>query len=457
MGLSSGYKCYADEKREIEDNCYSASGIGDGAYLYQDEHVHSYATIARNGVNIPQTYILDIKDSKDKVFYAWKQTQGEQAIKDETAYILGDMLMDPNASYFPAGRKIHNGVNGNKFGMKTGSTNDSRDGWMMGFSTHYAVGVWVGHYTSEYEMNGFMENLTQPIWLPFMTFANKNLPAEERPRPAGIQVLPAFVVQNRFSSGGGEVAPSRSTDLFPSWYQGNKNKTNQKRTIDIVSNKIATDCTPSLARQELTSGSADFFSSDTIINGGAAGATATDDVHKCDDVKPTITLIDPTILGGGQYHLSASVAGGTWPLTGEKGKGQVVFKIDGQVIKSFDADPAISTYQFDYTSTFDGTKTIVAQVIDSVLYDATDQREVALINAASGFSTTYNGTTGKMTWSSVAPGPYKLRYTKKNASQKTISNANSPFDVNNLTPGDYTAYIEASDGTITNTVSFTVL
>jgi membrane peptidoglycan carboxypeptidase len=58
------------------------------------------------------------------------------------------MLEDPNASYFPAGRKPHR-YNGWKFAMKTGTTNDAKDGWMMGFSAKYAAGVWVGYHTGQ--------------------------------------------------------------------------------------------------------------------------------------------------------------------------------------------------------------------------------------------------------------------------------------------------------------------
>jgi len=51
------------------------------------------------------------------------------------------MMSDPNASYFPASRKPHRYTNSQgtwKFAMKTGTTNDGKDGWMMGFSTQYA-------------------------------------------------------------------------------------------------------------------------------------------------------------------------------------------------------------------------------------------------------------------------------------------------------------------------------
>ncbi len=54
--------------------------------------------------------------------------------------------------------------------------------------------------------------------------------------------------------------PSPATDLFPSWYK--RSTGNTRQTIDIVSNKLATDCTPPRARKEATNASANAFSSD---------------------------------------------------------------------------------------------------------------------------------------------------------------------------------------------------
>ena len=80
---------------------------------------------------------------------------------EEAAYIISDIMSDPRASYMS--RKNHD-YKGWDFSLKTGTTNDNKDGWMMGFSTKYAAGVWVGYHTRQKVMAGPMENMTQPIW-----------------------------------------------------------------------------------------------------------------------------------------------------------------------------------------------------------------------------------------------------------------------------------------------------
>ena len=376
LGLKSGYKCYSDEILSKESECYASSAIGDGAYLRLDEHVHGYATLSRNGRWIPQTYILKIEGSDGKKRYEWKASKGNQVVRDEAAYIVADMLSDPKASYMS--NKIHN-YKGHKFSVKTGTTNDSKDGWMMGFSTQYAAGVWVGYHTRRIEMRGFMENMTSPIWNGFMKRAHDNIQPEERSRPAGLQTLPAYIVRSHV--GVGSVEPSPEKDLFPSWYKNTNKQSTAKKTIDIVSNKLATDCTPERARKENTDSSADTFSTDKFVGTGGANTSENDDIHKCDDSKPTITL---TVSSNGDgYDLSVSASKGTHPLSSEKFKGQIILSLDGQTIPGgeyslTESDTATRTYS-NYKPATSGTLT--ATIVDSVLYATADSKAV---NASSG-------------------------------------------------------------------------
>lgn len=376
LGLKSGYKCYRPGTVELtaenEVECFGSSAIGDGASLKMDEHVHGFASLSRNGRNIPQSYILKIEDSAGKTVDEWKPENGEQVIRDEAAYIVSDMLSDPNASYFPFGRKPHR-FQGNqgewKFAMKTGTTNDAKDGWMMGYSTKYAAGVWVGYHNRQVEMSGTMENMTQPIWQNWMQAAHRDQKPEDWKKPSGVQTLPAFVIRSHV--GIGSVEPSRSTDLFPSWYK-KKAINNKSQTIDIVSNKLATECTPARAKKAVTGGDASSFSGDQFVGGssGAVNTSQKDDVHKCTDVKPSVRL-SVSKVSTGKYRLTADVTQGTHPLNSSRFPGTVSFFIDGGEVKSQQISGP-GTYSFTYTATSSGTKTAKAIVVDSVLYDNSD-------------------------------------------------------------------------------------
>ena len=365
----NGYNCYYDDELTEVAPCYGSSAIGDGAYLKLDRHVHGYASISRNGKTIPQTYLLEVKDASDNTIYEWEEEEGEQVVRPDSAYIVADMMADPNASYLS--RKSHN-YNGHKFSLKTGTTNDSKDGWMMGFSTYYAAGVWVGYHNRQVELSGFMENMTQPILTGWMNEAHNDLEPKERPRPDGVQELPAYVVRNHV--GVGSVEPSRSTDLYPGWY-GKKPGTSEKVTIDKVSKKLATDCTPPLAREETTGGSASAFSSDPYVDGGGANTNEEDDVHKCSDKKPSVS-VSAQSNGSNSYQIASSVQGGTHPLSSGDFPGQLIFTVNGKTIKTIQLSSSGAQQSFTYKPDFTGTKTLTARVVDSVLYESTATAKV---------------------------------------------------------------------------------
>lgn len=378
---SFGYNCYAPETVEFttasEEQCYASASIGDGAYLKMDEHVHGLATLSRNGLSIPRSYILKVVDSNDRTNYEWKLEGGTQTVREDTAFIINDMLSDPNASYFS--RKIHR-FKGNKgewkYAIKTGTTNDAKDGWMTGYSTKYATAVWVGYYNRTKEMSGFMENMTRPIFQGFMNRAHQDIEAKDWQRPSGVQVLPAYVIRSHV--GTGSVEPSPATDLFPSWYQ-KKSSTTEKRVIDIVSGKLATECTPELAKKEEDGGSASQYSGDTFVDAATNGSEK-DDVHLCTDTRPTISV---TVSGN---VLKASVSAGTHPLDSEARAGIVNFKVNGQTISGGSVGISQAISGVTYTGAAVDGASITAEVIDSVLYNATSNPVVKdLAGAGSAF------------------------------------------------------------------------
>lgn len=445
LGLKSGYNCYSDDTLTTESPCYASSAIGDGAYLRLDEHVHAQASLSRGGVNIPQTYILKIEDAQDKPVYEWKKEKGEQAIREDTAYIINDMLSDPNASYFPAGRKPQR-WNGWNFAMKTGTTNDAKDGWMTGYSTKYATSVWVGYHTRRKEMSGTMENMTQPIWQGWMRGAHNGLQPKNWEKPASIKTLPAYVVRTHV--GVGSVEPSPANDIFPSWYENTKKQSTAKKTIDKVSNKLATDCTPPRAKQEVTETDASSFSGDIFVDAGGANTTEQDDVHKCSDAKPSVKL---TINNnGGSYSLVATVSQGTHPLSSDKFKGTVVFAINGTELPggSFQIDsPGTVTYQ-SYTPDFSGSGTITVTVIDSVLYDGTDTGTLSGTGGGGSISglqvTGTTPTSATLQWSAYSGASGYIATWKRGASTGSCTVSGTQATCSSLGSGMHTFTITAT-------------
>src|SRR6266404_541663 len=243
MSASDAYRCFSQgvdvsqAKASDETQCYGASAIGDGAYLHLHHHVNGVASLARMGSAIPSTYIMSIQNASGKTFYQFKQPKGTQVVRPDAAYIVDSMTSDPSASYLNSSYKwqhYHGWVNS----VKTGTTNDSFDGLMMGWNTQYAVGSWVGYHTRNRALTTFMENLTIPLTRTMMEYALDNLHTTpvNWTQPSDIQTLPAYVLHGKISANG-EIVPSPSTDIYPSWFK-QRAISSQNVTIDRVSGKI---------------------------------------------------------------------------------------------------------------------------------------------------------------------------------------------------------------------------
>lgn len=442
MAAPGAYKCYKPgvdvntATKSDEAQCYGASAIGDGAYMHLDQHTHGVASISRLGLAIPQTYILKIYDAKSetKPLYEWKQLKKgdegvKQAVRPEAAYIVSSIASDPKASYLSGGRKWHN-YKGWQTAIKTGTTNNGFDGLMMGWNTKYAVGSWVGHHTRNKRLTTFMENLTQPLTRDFMLAAldASGAKAENWKEPSGIQRLPAYVVSTHV--GNGSIEPSPGTEIYPSWYKP-KGASTQSVTLDKVSGKLATNCTPSLAQQKLGGSSAPTsFSVDPFYPpGGAAGSISTsttgasDDVHSCSDTRPSITLtVADTSCSSCTF--TAFVQAGTHPFnspTYAQYPGTVNFYVNGQLVSSQPVSDPADTVSITYDATSGGSGTVTAQIIDSVLYDATSNSvEVNFSGGGGGLSfdsAKFQGANTKFKWSGGS-GPY------------TVSKGGSPIHSN---------------------------
>jgi 1A family penicillin-binding protein len=142
-------------------------GGGDVSLL---EMTGAYAVFANNGVRVPPVSILKITDYQGNVVYEYTPPNGEQVIRREHAYLITSILSDNEARSWMFGS---NSVLNLSFpaAAKTGTTNDFRDNWTMGYTPDLATGVWVGNadYTPMVSTTG--TSGAAPIWSQFMEAA----------------------------------------------------------------------------------------------------------------------------------------------------------------------------------------------------------------------------------------------------------------------------------------------
>ncbi len=130
----------------------------------------AYAVMAQGGQRIPPVAILKIIDHTGNVVYEYTVPEGEQVLRPEHAFLISSILSDNNARAPMFGR---NSLLNLPFPVaaKTGTTNDFRDNWTMGYTPDLAVGVWVGNadYTPMQNTTGLSG--AAPIWSQFMQAA----------------------------------------------------------------------------------------------------------------------------------------------------------------------------------------------------------------------------------------------------------------------------------------------
>ncbi|HVW23410.1 MAG TPA: transglycosylase domain-containing protein [Candidatus Saccharimonadales bacterium] len=492
----STYNCYvpgADlsaPQTSQQTQCYNSAAIGDGAYLQLDDHVNGLASLARLGQAIPRTFILKITDAANQTVYQWTQPKAKQVVKPDAAYILNDMAADPNASYLPGScnatsctggiTKFHR-FEGWHFAVKTGTTNFGFDGLMASWSPKYATVTWVGNHTRNVDIQQKtgvpMETLTEPITRGMMEFAHEGQKPENWVAPKDIKVLPAFVVRNHIHYG--DVEPSPSTDLFPSWYAGGNKSKGTSQTIDKVSGLTATSCTPDLAKDTQNNANVATWNVDLWAGGkpniGTSSKTSnttqsTDNVHNCNDSAPTVTLTAPDSCdaSSGGCTITVTASQGTHPLSGgtytTSPAGTIDISLNGSSIGSCSIpadESAATTCSITYVPTSTGSGTLTATVVDSVLYAGTATGPFAYTATQPLVISigTHNGTHANLSWNSVTGATsYQLCITDKTANTTQCYTENTTSDNVTVLPSrSYSANVTANDpsNTASNTVTWT--
>jgi membrane peptidoglycan carboxypeptidase len=140
------------------------------------EHTGAYGVFANEGVRAYQRAILKIEDSKGTLIEEFPVKE-ERVLDKNVALQMSDILSDNDARTPLWGANSLIRFTDRDVAAKSGSTNNSRDAWIMGYTPNLAVGVWVGNNDNA-PMNGLSGLIATPMWRKFFDFALKDLPVE---------------------------------------------------------------------------------------------------------------------------------------------------------------------------------------------------------------------------------------------------------------------------------------
>lgn len=131
------------------------------------EMASGYATLANDGKYRTPTCIVKILDASGNEIYASRQEE-KQVYRQNAARMMTDIL----TGVFTNGTAKGLGLKNMPCAGKTGTTNDQKDGWFVGYTRYYTTSVWVG-YDMPKKLEGLM-GYTYPgeIWQTFMEAAH---------------------------------------------------------------------------------------------------------------------------------------------------------------------------------------------------------------------------------------------------------------------------------------------
>jgi membrane peptidoglycan carboxypeptidase len=165
------------------------------------DHTSAMGTFANAGVHVPYYGVEKvISGNTNQVLYNHQDNPGKRVISPQLAYMMTNVLSDNESRipefydcnvlqlYSKSQDACYNGNRGvvRPAAAKTGTTENFRDNWTVGYTTDYVMGVWAGNddNSAMYQVTGVMG--AAPIWHDSMLLAEQGHPIRDFTNPGGL-------------------------------------------------------------------------------------------------------------------------------------------------------------------------------------------------------------------------------------------------------------------------------
>lgn len=177
-----------------------------GGEVRMTEMAQAFSALANRGIARKLTAILKIQDKNGKVLYEFKDANyvkdvkkpisspnffaiaGSKAISQETSFIISHILLDDNARSAAFGTGSYLVIPNKAVSVKTGTTDDKKDNWTIGYTPNFLTTVWVGNNDSTPMDPYLTSGITgaAPIWNRVMKYVLKTQPDLWPVRPSTV-------------------------------------------------------------------------------------------------------------------------------------------------------------------------------------------------------------------------------------------------------------------------------
>lgn len=187
-GRAMGVTSWIDESR------YGLALTLGGGEVTMLDMASVFGTLANVGTRMDLLPITEVSDYTGKILEKNKSIEHKEAVKPEVAWIIGNILSDNNARSQAFGPNSLLVVPGKTVSVKTGTSNDKRDNWTIGYTPSLMTAVWVGNNNNA-PMDPYLTSGVTgaaPIWHDIMVEILKDRADEALPRPDGVVSVPCY-------------------------------------------------------------------------------------------------------------------------------------------------------------------------------------------------------------------------------------------------------------------------
>lgn len=190
-----------------KDNDYGLSLALGAAETRLIDMTHAYAAYANAGDQKAVAFEEEVRSKYDQVV-ATNEQKSTRVMSEEGAYLISNVLADDNSRAGMFGSSLSLG-GGKRAAVKTGTTDENRDAWTIGYTPSLALGVWVGNNDNT-QMSGGGGSLAGPIWRSTMS--------ELTNETGDIFAQPSGVVQRDVCYGLGKLSQSPGSNTYKEYF-----------------------------------------------------------------------------------------------------------------------------------------------------------------------------------------------------------------------------------------------
>lgn len=179
-----GIKTFTDPQR------YGLSLTLGGGEVRMTDLATAFGVFANRGYRVDLNPVLEVRDRDGKILEKKESKSpifGKKVLSEEVAFLISDILADNQARALAFGTNSDLVIRDKTVSVKTGTTNDYKDNWTVGYTPDYLVATWVGNNDNT-PMSGVASGVAgaSPIWNEIMSFILQDKETPKLNPPANI-------------------------------------------------------------------------------------------------------------------------------------------------------------------------------------------------------------------------------------------------------------------------------